>query len=73
MIPKSGYRFSEKIMLKQQAKAKQRTNLKSFRFSAPPRESTPRQRDGAKYLFIVRLPFIPCSARSTAVALVSHE
>jgi DNA-binding winged helix-turn-helix (wHTH) protein len=50
MIPKSGYRFSEKIMLKQQAKAKQRTNLKSFRFTAPPRESTPRQWGGAKYL-----------------------
>jgi hypothetical protein len=34
MIPKSGYRFLEKIMLKQQAKAKQRIDLKSFRFSA---------------------------------------
>jgi hypothetical protein len=34
MIPKSGYRFSEKVMLKQQAKAKQRINLKSFRFSS---------------------------------------
>jgi len=33
MIRKSGYRFSEKIMLKQQAKAKNRINLKSFRFS----------------------------------------
>jgi hypothetical protein len=33
MIPKSGYRFSEKIMLKQHAKAKWRFNLKSFRFS----------------------------------------
>jgi len=28
MIPKSGYRFSEKIVLKQQVKAKQRINLK---------------------------------------------
>jgi len=35
MIPKSGYRFSEKIMLKQKAKAKCRINLNSFRFSAP--------------------------------------
>jgi hypothetical protein len=34
MIPKSGYRFSEKIMLKQQAKAKSRFNLIPFRFSA---------------------------------------
>jgi hypothetical protein len=34
MIPKSGCRFSEKIMLKQQAKAKYQINLKSFRFSA---------------------------------------
>jgi hypothetical protein len=33
MIRKSGYRFSEKIMLKQQAKAKCRFNLNSFRFS----------------------------------------
>jgi heme-degrading monooxygenase HmoA len=33
MIPKSGYRFSEKIMLQQQAKAKYRINVKSFRFS----------------------------------------
>ncbi len=32
MIPKSGHRFSEKIMLKQQAKAKGRFNLKPFRF-----------------------------------------
>src|SRR6516225_5169847 len=32
MIPKSGYGFSEKIALKQQAKAKYRINLKSFRF-----------------------------------------
>jgi hypothetical protein len=30
MIPKSGYRFSEKIMLKQQVKEKCRFNLKSF-------------------------------------------
>jgi recombinational DNA repair protein RecR len=34
MIPKSGYRFSEKIMLKQQAKAKSQFNLIPFRFSA---------------------------------------
>jgi hypothetical protein len=33
MIPKSGYRFSEKIMLKEQAKAKWRFNLIPFRFS----------------------------------------
>jgi hypothetical protein len=33
MIPKSGCGFSEKIMLKQQAKAKYRVDLKSFRFS----------------------------------------
>jgi hypothetical protein len=33
MIPKSGNRFSDKIMLKQKAKAKRRFNLKSFRFS----------------------------------------
>jgi hypothetical protein len=32
MIPKSGYRFSGKIMLKQQVKAKGRLNLKPFRF-----------------------------------------
>jgi hypothetical protein len=34
MIPKSGHRFSEKIMLKQHAKAKYRINRKSLRFSA---------------------------------------
>jgi hypothetical protein len=34
MIPKSGCRFSDEIMLKQQAKAKYRKKLKSFRFSA---------------------------------------
>jgi hypothetical protein len=33
MIRKNGYRFSEKILRKQEAKAKQRLNLKSFRFS----------------------------------------
>jgi hypothetical protein len=33
MIPKSGHQFSEKVMLKQQAKAKCQFNLKSFRFS----------------------------------------
>jgi hypothetical protein len=33
MIPKSGCRFSEKIILKRQTKAKQRINLKLFRFS----------------------------------------
>jgi hypothetical protein len=34
MIPKSGHRFSEKIIPKQ-AKAKCQFHLKSFRFSAP--------------------------------------
>jgi hypothetical protein len=33
MIPKSGYRFSEKIMPKQQAKAKWQFNLIPFRFN----------------------------------------
>jgi hypothetical protein len=33
MIPKNGYRFSGKIMLKQQAKAKCQFNPKSFCFS----------------------------------------
>jgi hypothetical protein len=40
MIAKSGYRFSEKIMLKQQAKAKYRINLKLFRFSGGARGVT---------------------------------
>ncbi len=35
MIPKSGYRFSEKIMLKKQNKAKQRTNLNHFALVQP--------------------------------------
>jgi hypothetical protein len=34
MILKSGYRFSEKIMVKQQAKAKWRFNPIPFRFNA---------------------------------------
>jgi hypothetical protein len=34
MIPKSGYRFSEKIMLKQKDKAKCRIKLSPFRFGA---------------------------------------
>jgi len=33
MIPKSGYRFSEKIMLEQQAKAKYCISRKSLRFN----------------------------------------
>jgi hypothetical protein len=33
MTPKSVQRFSEKVMLKQEAKAKWRFNSKSFRFS----------------------------------------
>jgi len=33
MIPKSGNRFSGKIMLKQKAKAKPASDLESFRFS----------------------------------------
>jgi hypothetical protein len=33
MIPKSGNRFSDKIMLKQKAKAKSRFAFASFRFS----------------------------------------
>jgi hypothetical protein len=37
MIPKSGYRFSEKIMLKQQAKAKWRFNLIPFRSACRPK------------------------------------
>jgi NitT/TauT family transport system permease protein len=36
MIPKSGHRFSEKIMRQQQAKAKRPFNRKSFRFSGLP-------------------------------------
>jgi len=36
MIPKSGYRFSEKIMLKQKDKAKCRINLSPFRFGGGP-------------------------------------
>jgi hypothetical protein len=36
MIPKSGYRFLEKIMLKKQAKAKCRFNQKSFALGHDP-------------------------------------
>jgi hypothetical protein len=49
MIPKSGCRFSEKIMFKQQAKAKYRFNLKSFRFSRTRLRSRAAQgRDGGE-------------------------
>jgi hypothetical protein len=34
MIPKSGYRFSEKIMLKQQAKSKCQINQNHFALAA---------------------------------------
>jgi hypothetical protein len=37
MIRKSGYRFSEKITLKQEAKANWQVQLNSFRFSASAR------------------------------------
>jgi hypothetical protein len=40
MIPKSGCRFSEKIMLKEKAKAKFQFNVKSFRFSVSARGLT---------------------------------
>jgi|SRR6516162_8677899 hypothetical protein len=40
MIPKSGCRFSEKIVVKQQAKAKSRLNLIRFRFSAAQSDAT---------------------------------
>jgi len=44
MVPKSGYRFSEKIMLKQEAKAKCRLNLTPFRFSHTSRKPTEKTR-----------------------------
>jgi hypothetical protein len=45
MIPKSGYRFSEKIMLKQQTKAKCQFDFKSFRFSAGDDPAVTRHRE----------------------------
>jgi hypothetical protein len=48
MIPKSGYRFSEKIMLKQQAKAKWRFNLIPFRFSYTSRKPAEKKRVPAR-------------------------
>jgi hypothetical protein len=36
MIPKSGHRFSEKIMLKQKPEARGRFDLKPFRFKEAP-------------------------------------
>jgi hypothetical protein len=58
MIPKSGYQFSDKIMLKQKAKAKSRFDFGSFRFglmtahcspecTVCPAASDPRVRHGA--------------------------
>jgi hypothetical protein len=40
MIRKSGYRFFEKIMLKERAKAKNRINLNRFALVAEPRHTT---------------------------------
>jgi hypothetical protein len=40
MIRKSGYRFSEKIMLQQKAKAKYWFNLNTFRFSLSATKNT---------------------------------
>jgi len=44
IIPKSEYRFSEKIMLKQQAKAKWRFNLIPFLFSYTSRKPAEKKR-----------------------------
>jgi hypothetical protein len=60
MIPKSGNRFSEKIMLKQEAKALLRFNLKQSRFSTAPSQWTsferrPRQRFAAE-AFVSKQP-----------------
>jgi hypothetical protein len=44
MIPKSGYRFSEKITLGQQTKAKWQFNSKPFRFRASGRSGWKAQR-----------------------------
>jgi hypothetical protein len=54
MIPKSGYRFSEKIMLKQQAKAKWRFNLIPFRSGCTSRlqakaKSLPKRKTPSQY------------------------
>src|SRR5690242_4202986 len=50
MIQKSGRRFSEKIMLKQPAKAKYQVNLKSFRFNGRYRvPAGNRKRAGSPY------------------------
>jgi hypothetical protein len=55
MIPKSGHRFSEKIMLKkQQAKAKSRFNRFPYRFSAA-RGVTPARRAGSLLARLRRL------------------
>jgi len=64
MIPKKpapdlirgGYRFSEKIMLKQQAKAKWRSNPTSSRFSAL-QEKSRRARETAPACFLFPFNF----------------
>jgi hypothetical protein len=47
MIPKSGYRFSEKIMLKQSAKVKCRFKHKFFSFSGRSSSKVPAPRFGS--------------------------
>jgi hypothetical protein len=66
MIPKSGYRFSEKIMLKQQAKAKWRFNLIPFRSACTSRlqakaKSLPKKKDPKP---IRRLGSVSCCLNS---------
>jgi len=48
MIRKSGYRFSEKVMLKQEAKAKWRFNSKTFRFSTAWRKRVSETASGSR-------------------------
>jgi hypothetical protein len=71
MIPKSGYRFSEKVMLEQKAKAKWRFNLKTFRFGhhweGIMRTILPRTRCAFSALISIMLMGLSAAARAEDV------
>jgi hypothetical protein len=72
MIPKSRCRFSEKIMLKQDAKAKYRINLKSFRFTVVAPAEQGIKGGGASIKDSIAAPLAPgVDSRNSRVRLVA--
>jgi hypothetical protein len=69
MIPKSGYRFSEKIMLKQSAKVKCRFKHKFFSFSGRSSSKVPAARFGSPVWMVWRTGAPPCRVTRATTAL----